>query len=447
MTTGALVALIAGGLVAVPLAIATRAEPWQSALWFVVVSATIAFAIRVGAKIARRQSVDSVSRGLNVISLLLVLVIGASAIGTGQAWQVWSDLTDDRQRGGQPNVDDAPDIVLLLLDGYPRADTLARLFDVDNQPFLTDLEALGFEVAERSRANYTLTQLTLSSMLHMQHLVDLAGYQPVSSLEVPEEPTVRNLINNNPVFELLGAEGYRTISILPGVERVSIRSADVVHDSGTVSEFECHLLRWTAGGALWEMGAPGFMARQHHARVTDGLSLVEEILTNDEPRGGRFLMAHILSPHKPAVFNRDGTVRLVPSSASFFYDGPTAESATEFRAAFQGQIAHLNDRVHSVLASVVEHNPEAVILVMSDHGSASQFDGSDLNSDLDERFGNLFAARTPGRSGVFTEWETPVNVFPDLLNSYFGLKLPRRSDATWAGVVQFTEVPNPDAAE
>ena len=55
----------------------------------------------------------------------------------------------------------SPNIYILLLDGYPRADTLAERYDFDNRPFLEELRDRGFDVAERSRTNYMFTQLVL----------------------------------------------------------------------------------------------------------------------------------------------------------------------------------------------------------------------------------------------------------------------------------------------
>ena len=41
-----------------------------------------------------------------------------------------------------------PDIYVVLLDAYPRADTLDNDFGYDNSPFLDGLRAEGFDVAE-----------------------------------------------------------------------------------------------------------------------------------------------------------------------------------------------------------------------------------------------------------------------------------------------------------
>jgi len=78
---------------------------------------------------------------------------------------------------------------------------------------------------------------------------------------------------------------------------------------------------------------------------------------------------------------------------------------------------------------VLRHsNPSAVVVVMADHGSWLRLGTHyDANSDLRERFGILFAARTPGHSELFPEDVTIGQVLPILFNAYLGtdIEVPR----------------------
>lgn len=444
-TTAILALNGAVSLFAIAGAVIERSSWWQSTLWTLLLVLTAALSGRLALKSLRRTDLRSIQRGLNLIAAILLLVVVGSLVLQGSATQAWKDLTSGTSPH-TPRASHKPDILLLLLDGYPRADTMQRVLGEGNESFVSALRAQGFEVARRSRANYTFTQLTMASMLHMTHLVDLEAYRAISNRTAPEDPTVRNLINENPVFDRWRAEGYEIVSITPGIERVSVLSAEDVSDSGTISEFEYHLLRSTAMGALWSIADPAFLARNHHARVLHNLEEVEDLFQADTKIGGRFIWAHVLSPHMPAVFERDGSLRPVPFSSAFFADGGgDLVTPWEHRAALRNQIAYLNDRIEAVLESVIRRDPETVITLMSDHGSAVNFDWRRLDSDLDERFANLFAWRTPGRADVFTDTQTTINVFPRLFNSYLGEEMPLLPDSTWAGVVNFIEVPNPDA--
>lgn len=444
---GVLVAPQFGGLVA---AIMTRLEPWQSALWLACLAAAVAVAARIAGKRARRWQWSGVTSYLNVFAAALLAVAGLSAITSGALAQAARDLGvlgPERVVAAEATAtaEASPDIIVLMLDGYPRADTLARHFDIDNQPFLDELRERGFDVADRSRSNYTFTQLTLTSMLHMRHLDDLAGYRDITEGRVAEDPRVRNLINDNPVFDQLRELDYRLVSIPPGIDRVSIREADDVYESDQLGEFEYHLLRSTAVGGLTSLVDPAFMARQHRDRVISAFDRLEDVGTSSP--GGRFIFAHVLTPHLPIVFRSDGSLNPATYNGDFFVDNPGAHGLEmdEFVVEYGGQLEWLNGRVLETFDAVLSANPEAVIIVMADHGSATHFDWRRLDSDLDERFSTLFAARTPGRSEVFSDHQTPINIFPRLFNTYFGTHYPLLGDTTFAGVISFVEVPNPDA--
>ena len=190
---------------------------------------------------------------------------------------------------------------------------------------------------------------------------------------------------------------------------------------------------------------PSFMARQHRERVLDGISRVDWLAR--QPAGGRFIFAHIISPHMPAIFHRDGSFRPVRYIDSFFQDAAEdlGISVEELISTYRDQVLALNDLVIGMVDTIVRENPEATVIILSDHGSAAHFDPEDNGSDLDERFSTLFAARTPGHRGVFTDGQTTVNVFPRLFNAYFDTNLPLQTDDTYAGVRTLVRVENPDA--
>ena len=107
--------------------------------------------------------------------------------------------------------------MVLLLDGYPRADWYGRLFGGDNSAFLDGLEARGFSVADESTSNYMFTQLTLASMFHMRPVPEIPELEPVLNGSMHGHPRLRNTINDNPVFDFLRDRGYRIVTFGPGL--------------------------------------------------------------------------------------------------------------------------------------------------------------------------------------------------------------------------------------
>ncbi len=137
------------------------------------------------------------------------------------------------------------------------------------------------------------------------------------------------------------------------------------------------------------------------------------------------MFAHVTSPHVPIVFDRAGQMPDLPCdpcgrSATHHVDsGLTSE---QFRRAFSDQVHHLNGLVLDVIDELRGASPDAVVVVFSDHGTRSN-----LPVD-DDWFDTFFAARTPGREGVFPDDVRPIEIFPHLLGAYFGDELPIPAD-------------------
>ena len=82
---------------------------------------------------------------------------------------------------------------------------------------------------------------------------------------------------------------------------------------------------------------------------------------------------------------------------------------------------------------ILEASPTPpIILILSDHGSGSGVNWTDLaHSDLDERSANLFAAYTPGHPDLFPHDITLVNVFGRLLGGYYGVQVAEQPDTLY----------------
>jgi hypothetical protein len=99
-----------------------------------------------------------------------------------------------------------PDVYMILLDGYPRADTLREDFGYDNEPFLSAMRGLGFEVSDRAHSNYTHTGLTLSTMFNARHLAELMPEPPRDA--VAQARIISEFINDGAALTAARRVGY-----------------------------------------------------------------------------------------------------------------------------------------------------------------------------------------------------------------------------------------------
>jgi hypothetical protein len=156
------------------------------------------------------------------------------------------------------------------------------------------------------------------------------------------------------------------------------------------------------------------------------------------PRTPVFVFAHILAPHPPFVYARDGSP--LPSRAPFgFADGDHwlnlhGRDDTSYRRRYADQAAWIMRRLaRTVDAIAADTSRERVIIVQGDHGPGSGLVWERPRlTDHDERFGIFNAWSVPPDCAVAPyEGMTAVNTFPVLFNGLFGARLPLLPDRHW----------------
>lgn len=372
--------------------------------------------------------------GLNVIGVIFVAVGLFGLVRSGGLATAAGELLGEARTPVGQAASGAPDVYFVLLDGYPRHDVVQRVFGWDDTAFLDQLRQRGFEVGTTSSANYLFTPFSVGSMWHMRHIPDIPEMQPVLRGDVPFEPTVRRMFNHNESFDLLREHGYEVVTVAPPWEDVALRAADTYVDNGGINEFETSLVERTVVDRVLRTVAPDVLFQQERDRVTFALEQMDR-LSAEQADGPRFVVVHVVAPHMPAVFGPNGEPVRMPYQQFFWVDSAPQRGMDqeEFRRLALGQLQYVSTAVIPALDALLVNDPEAVVVVFGDHGSGVGMDWEDVpESDLGERFANLFAVRTPGRTGVFDVDGSLINTMPALFDGYFGLTLPRQPDLHYA---------------
>jgi hypothetical protein len=370
-----------------------------------------------------------VGRGTAIFALAVLL----EAVQLGR----FGDLVTALQREGpfrSPSSvaapRDAPDIYVVLLDGYVRGDILSARYGLDDSPFLDGLAQRGFSVATESHSNYLITNLSLSSFLNYRQLQDVPAIKPlIENPTAADGPAVYRAISTPAILDDFRSIGYETITVSSGFEQVAVRGADRFLDPGQINEFEIQLLRPSLIAPIATLIAPDVFSGQQRDRIESIFASVEELAAapSDRPR---FVFAHVPSPHAPWVDRADGSPRIATNLEAYYWDTPETTGLTraEIVDAFTGQSVYIGRRTLATIDAVLAASARPpIILVLSDHGSS--LDVTVENAET--RLRNLFAAYTPGRDALFSEDVTLVNVFPTLLNSYFEVDLPRAPETLY----------------
>jgi hypothetical protein len=339
-----------------------------------------------------------------------------------------------------------PDIVVLLLDGYPRADVLERRLGTDNSAFLDALRERGFDVATTNHSNYPATGFTLASMFQMRYLDQVPSLQPFVGTGRQANGALRNAAESGQAFSILRAGGYGVTWVASGWDQVTFRdAADRLLDSGELNDLERYAVHRTWLVYLLDVLWPEISTSQQRDRIVHAFDFLDRMAV-EAPEGPRFVFVHVPAPHLPLVVNADGTpTDLTPSR----YEAATREGYVmtdfEYARAWQSEVDYLDSRVLQSVDLLLgsETGRQAVIIVMSDHGYGFE----PVPGDIQAKLANLLAARTPDAPGLLSDGPTPVNWFRLLFNEYLGTELsllPYRFFVQAGPHTDLVEVGNPD---
>ena len=382
------------------------------------------------------------TQALNLTALLLIVFPIGQLVAHSARTAFWSSETPAQTEFQEivrlEPVDNPPDVYFILLDSYTRQDVLATNYDFDNRPFLQELEALGFEVADRSRSNYALTLPSLASTLNMDYL-DALEPSPLGADDGYYR--AKYLIDENRVVRLFRSLGYTFVAFESAVNYTDFREADVYLPAQALgfsnlrlisglNGFEALFLRTTIvrllvdatqvfetqlGDALQD---PYRLHRQRVLNILDNLPAVAEL------EGPKFVFAHVMAPHPPYIFGPQGEP--IYSDETFTLTLDLAEGRGEdFQRGYRYQVEFLNARLLEILPQVIARSSAPPIIILAgDHGGflASHTDRMAIL--------NSYWLPGDGEAAVY-EQITPVNTFRLIFNLYFGGDYPLLEDLSF----------------
>ena len=325
---------------------------------------------------------------------------------------------------------DRPDIFVILSDGHGRADVLARDYGYDMRRLRSTLESLQFNESPNSHANHVLTRWSFSVLFNGRPLAELGQ----NMADVANEAVPPAALRGSSGIAFLKNAGYRIVAVHSGFAEVGLMPTDVIIDPGPSNELERATVSETLLGRLLDP-SDQYWLRADADRIQGEVDAVESLAREPSPEP-LFVFAHLPAPHAPYVFASDCSMRL----QGYLTPTPPAvrdPTSTAIRVVAEAdQTACVDHLLSQAVRSIVAARPNAVVILLSDHGPDELVDwAAPAEPGLGNRFANLFWARTPGRSGLFPDDVTLVNVLPILFNAYFGTALPLHPDDLFLGPV------------
>lgn len=388
------------------------------AVFYLAIAAFLIF----GVKNAKDLSVAVMSGGL-VIVLYLLIAIGSYEIRVVRAQGLTTGSTSNLVSSSITNdgASDLPDIYLILLDGHTRSDVLRDEYGFDNSGFLSQLEEIGFWVADCSHSNYPGTSLSVNSFFEMDYLHHIYT-EDYDDLVLPP-------LNNTSVFQILDNYNYETVTFQNFVFqhfniKDDIRFSKEDKLFGSITEYEKELVDTSilrllvdTDGVFPSSWVRPFVDDFYLTHYRDTLYALETLpdLTQIDQR--IFVYAHLLVTHDPFVFLADGSFH------------PSQDYSTED---YVNSVEFIDTALPSIVNEIIQKSEEPpIIIIMGDHGSTVK------GTSIENRMKNLFAIYLQGQdpeTAGFYEDISPVNVFRlifnDLLDINYDL-LEEKSYEIW----------------
>lgn len=317
------------------------------------------------------------------------------------------------------------DIYYIILDDYARSDVLQELFGYDNSEFITSLEELGFIVPTDYYSNYPMTHLSVSATLNMEYLQELAPGLERSHSRWLMKP----FIDHGRVRTFLEERGYQTISISSNWTITENSTTDIYYHPYPVmlSDFEGFVLGSTPSRIFGHFLQKIASVRSVMSQQKIVIYGFETLASIPEIPGPKFVFAHIISPHPPFVFDKDGNTVDVPYTFNFKDGNEYPGTPVAYKEGYINQLQFINRRLQETLSTILENSKTApIIIIQADHGSGLMTDfTSPNNTCIKERFSPFSAYFLPDiNDPLFLTDVSAVNTFRIVFNEYFEAELP-----------------------
>ena len=311
-------------------------------------------------------------------------------------------------------TDLSPDIYYIILDTYPSVDTLRELCNYDNSDFTDFLKEKGFIIASKSCSNYAETFLSLASSLNMEYINYLSKTGGIKSKDLL---ILCRMIQDFKAWRFLKSRGYRYLHFSSGLGPTQQNNSAYINYClhKFPSEFLKALINTTILSPFFSNFYEAEIRRQQILYSFEKLKEVPDI------KAPTFAFAHLLIPHVPYVFGRNGEAVL--------QIGVTDSD----KKRYLDQIIFVNKKIKEAINIILEKSSiPPIIVIQSDTGPNLSANVEYSDEFAKERLTIFNAYYLPnGGCKLIYDTITPVNSFRLIFNYYFNAKYNLLEDKSY----------------
>lgn len=321
-----------------------------------------------------------------------------------------------------------PDIYFLVFDALPSTAAMQQAWNFNNNILDSFLQNESFYVVPRSKSNYNLTVLSVSSTLNMDYTPPVDLYQDETKLYFK---AAASLLDNS-LLRYLKEAGYDIKQYQP----VSFVNKDWNGDLFFPDMLYMNYFYQTLPGRVYrDLGwnfyqlKTKFLKKQdfayyekrnndHKNDLLQTTLLIKNSCAMNKPKP-QFVYAHYQLPHDPYIYDSLGNLKPVEKTITY--------KEEEQPAAFIEQVKFANKIIQQLVTHIRQTNkPNTVIIIEGDHGFRNIYGKKGYMI-----YDNFSAFYFPDRNYKdLYPTISPVNSFRVVLNNFFETKLPLLKDSS-----------------
>jgi len=378
-----------------------------------------------------KTNLKKVSKSLKFLSVFLFIIILSQItiykiLNPNKTEYLEANRSTEKIGENVTSIEQHPDIYYVVLDGYANSKILLDYFGFDNSVFENFLKNKGFYLAEDSRTNYVSTFLNMASTLNMRHINYLKNELGV----VTKDRRIPNQMSqNNEVVKYLKDKGYITIRF----------KNPWYNDKGYQYDFNYGRMN------ILDEATSNFIQTTIFKVIADRMSVnyannilytFDRLPKFDDKKNSapKFVYAHIVCPHPPYVFNKNGGINM----EYFKLDNNwTADDKKHYLE----QLQFMNTKTVALINELLEMPTETVIVLQSDHGPAflgNERGWNNPNIELIRERSlilNAILLNTKDQKYLYPEVSS-VNTFRVVFNNVFNDSLEILHDSTYWSIYE-----------
>lgn len=289
---------------------------------------------------------------LAVANLLPAASIAFRAVSTHSAVQ----SVGETERLVPASARGRRDIFYIIFDSYPGLNVTDKYFGIDNRGIAALLAKKGFFSAGDFQSDYFATYLTFTAILNARYTVTDKTAFPLDMNDF--YPNILQRPDRLAAVEAFRHMGYQPYFIgnwygrcKPGLFACLKQQAYWLDE--TMSSF--------LSNTPWPTLVSRFANRAFDGDWDAVNPLIRSLPELMAAPGLKFVLAHNIPPHPPAIYNADCS----PAENV----GSTGLAWQYGKAPYEKNMACVNRKIEKLVGEIIARDPGAIIVIQSDHGS------------------------------------------------------------------------------